>query len=432
MAKNSEELLAEQKEAIAEVHKQIEKCRKSHSKTLMLGEFYDLNVFPREIRQLTWLTRLYVRSVGIKTLPDWIGELENLKVLDISGNNKIKKLPDSIVKLKKLKKLNLSGTGLKILPSFLGNLASLKYLEISPSDFKILPQCILDLPKLKRINTRDCNISHLPSLVSKLHELDMKECLRRIKFCKKNISKELDLSYLYIGELPKELSDLYWLEELILVYNNLKSLPEWIGNFSKLVELDLRENKLTSLPNSIGNLTKLKKIYLCFNQLKTIPETFGNLISLEEFFLMERSNIPFTEQLFGQESWFTHLPESFGNLSSLKEFYISDTKLSKLPNSFGNLKSLRELTITGNIAKEFYFPKTMKNLRNLRCVTLRYFDKFPEWIINIKNLVELDISGRDIDVDIKIFKKLPKLKMINKHYYTFNAEDSKEKKNAKL
>ena len=474
MAKNSEKTLVKHKAAITEAIEAIEKCRDSHSKTLEIGYNGYLNVFPEEIRQLTWLTSLSVVGTDIKVLPDWIGELEKLRVLDISSNQKIRNLPSSLTNLKHLKKLNLGNTGIKKLPSFLGNLHSLELLEIGVYNIKEVPQCILDLPKLNRIETRGYDISHLPSLVVKQHELNVKEFFRRIERCKKNKTKKLDLSYLYLSELPKEFSDLYWLQELDLTCNDLRQLPEWIGNFSELTVLNLSYNELTSLSDSIGNLLKLKKIWLDNNHLQTLPETFGNLKSLEILFLSEGNNNSELEGIYGQGSWFTSFPESFGNLSSLKTFSINNTKIKGLPESFGNLKSLRELFIHENIGKEFYFPGSMKNLKELRYVCIDGFDKvpdfigelkeltdldishnvlytlpdfignlkklktlnlhstwikeLPEWVGNLKNLVELDISSNDIVVDPEISKRLPKLKKFYDCYNVFNAEKSKNKK----
>ena len=111
MAKNSEKTLAEQKKTMAEALEKIEKCRESHSKTLEIGHNGYLNILPQEIRQLTWLTSLSVICTGIKVLPDWIGELENLKSLNLCGNQKIKKLPDSIANLKRLKMITIKRTG---------------------------------------------------------------------------------------------------------------------------------------------------------------------------------------------------------------------------------------------------------------------------------------------------------------------------------
>jgi Leucine-rich repeat (LRR) protein len=131
MARNNEKSLAEQKAAIAETLEKIDKCRKSHSKTLKIGPNGYLTIFPEEIRQLTWLTGLYVVCTGIKIIPDWIGELKNLKVLDISINQKIRKLPSSLVNLRHLKKLILDNTGLIKLPSIIGKLFYLELLDIS-------------------------------------------------------------------------------------------------------------------------------------------------------------------------------------------------------------------------------------------------------------------------------------------------------------
>ena len=178
MPKYSEETLNNQKKALAEAIGEIKKCRKSKSKTLDIGVNSYLNVFPEEIRELTWLTNLSIGCADIRVLPEWIDELKNLQFLDISSNNKLRTLPASLANLKKLKKLIIDNTGLKSLPLFLGKMHSLELIEIGPYNFKEIPQCILDLPRLKRIETRGYDTSHLPSLVKKQLELDLKECLR--------------------------------------------------------------------------------------------------------------------------------------------------------------------------------------------------------------------------------------------------------------
>ena len=473
MRKTSGKALSDkQKEALSAVLKKIERCRKSRSKTLKIGYNGYLTVFPDEIRRLTWLTGLYVECTGIGILPEWIGELENLKVLDIHSNHKIRKLPASLGKLKHLKKLILGGTGIKKLPSCIGRIHSLELLDISIHDIQEAPQCIVNLPALKRIETWNGDISHLPALAAKQHELNIIEAKRRIKNGKKNKSKKLDLSYLYTGELPEELSELYWLEELDLTCNALKQLPDWIGNYRKLTTLSLDSNELTSLPDSIGNLSKLKVISLDLNHLSTLPETFGNLKSLEAFVLWEDDNHPAAEKKYGQGSWFTCLPESFGNLSSLKTFNVMATRLTSLPESFGNLTKLRELSIQECITDDFHFPGTMKNLKALRELTLggfnhvpdfvkelkdltaldishnRLYDlpdfmgnltklkslnlhstwikELPDWIGNLKNLEDLDISNNDIEVYPEMVKKLPKLKKFLGSYNIFNAGDNKK------
>ena len=307
-------------------------------------------------------------------------------------------------------------------------------------------------------------IRQLTGITSLYQGINIIESKHRIDCCKKQKSKKLDLSYLYLGELPNELPDLYWLEELDLTSNDLTQLPDWIGNYKKLTALNLNYNELTSLPDSIGNLLKLKEIYFDLNRLHTLPETFGNLKSLEVFILGEESH---------QNSCFTCLPESFGNLSSLKIFCVMDTRLASLPESFGNLNKLRKLNIQECITNDFHFPSTMKNLKALRELSLSGFDhvpdftkelkeltmldishnrlydlpdfignltklkilnlhstwikELPDWIGNFKNLESLDISSNEIEADPKIIvKKLPKLKKFFDSNNIFNTEDNKK------
>jgi Leucine-rich repeat (LRR) protein len=103
MVKNSEKVIAEQKAAMTEALEEIEKCRKTHSKELLIGVNKNLAVFPEEIRQLTWLTSLTVFCTEIKELPEWVGNLKNLIELDISNNDIVVNPKNVIKKLHKLK-----------------------------------------------------------------------------------------------------------------------------------------------------------------------------------------------------------------------------------------------------------------------------------------------------------------------------------------
>ena len=401
-----------QKDPFLEDLKRIERCKISRCKSLKIGWNTNIKIFPEEIRKLKWLTSLTVSCTGIKALPDWIGELVNLRKFDISSNQEIKKLPPSLVNLENLKELNIDSIGIKALPSFIGKMHSLEYLYFNPCHMTDIPQGILDLPKLKSINVGNIdNAGHIPSLANKCLELNTKEALRRIKRCKKGNIKKLNLSLLYLDNLPDELAELNWLEELDLSCNNLNKLPDWFCNFKKLKILDLSINKLTSLPDSIDNLKSLKRITLDDNRLKTLPETFGNLSSLEEFYLTEYDN--YTPS---GSSWFKKLPDSFGNLSSLKIFYIYDTRLKTLPESFGNLKSLQSLSIISDaqLPANFY-PETIKNLKSITELQINGFKKVPEFVAELKNLTSLVIEHNRLYKLPDFIGKLTKLKFLNLH-----------------
>jgi len=393
--------------------KEIEKCNISHSRSLKIGWNLTLKVFPEEIKKLTWLTSLTVKCTEINKLPDWIGELVNLKKLDISSNSKIKKLPSTIINLKNLKILILDDTGIKKLPSFIGKMHSLEYLGINSFKMIDIPKGVLELHKLKRIEVGNIeNINHIPALKMKCLELNTKEALNRIKRCKNKNTKKLDLSFLYLEKLPVELLELNWIEELDISCNNLKKLPEWIGNFKKLKVFNLNSNKLSSLPDSIGEMKRLKEIILSYNRLKTLPESFGNLSLLEEFYLLETDNRPDSKE----SSYFKKLPVSFGSLTSLKIFEIWYTKLRMLPKSFGSLKSLIKLTIqTDAILPDNFYPDTMKNLKSITEININGFNKVPDFIAELKNLTSLDISHNKLVKLPDFIGKLTKLKTLNLH-----------------
>ncbi|KAM7511491.1 hypothetical protein LguiB_010366 [Lonicera macranthoides] len=80
------------------------------------------------------------------------------------------------------------------------------------------------------------------------------QCLMDSSFIKK-----LNLSYCYLYEIPGELSQLYFLEELSLSGNKFTCLPDSLCQLSKLKVLELKDCTrlvaLKELPTSIAMLT---------------------------------------------------------------------------------------------------------------------------------------------------------------------------------
>jgi L-amino acid N-acyltransferase YncA len=118
---------------------------------------------------------------------------------------------------------------------------------------------------------------------AKWHESRCRKCLHQIEQCKKHKYKRLNLPCLYITDLPRELSELTWLEELNLFGNCIEQLPEWIGNFTELTRLNLSYNKLTKLPDSLKSLEKLRHLDIRDNKLMSHPEVVKGLPNLRHF-----------------------------------------------------------------------------------------------------------------------------------------------------
>lgn len=64
--------------------------------------------FPLFLRHLPKIQDIYLRHSNISMVPEWIGELKELIILDLVGNNHIYELPDSIGHLEKLQEVRLS------------------------------------------------------------------------------------------------------------------------------------------------------------------------------------------------------------------------------------------------------------------------------------------------------------------------------------
>ncbi len=75
----------------------IDVCYLERIKTLNISGYFFVNI-PPVIHTIWWLKKLVLRSCKIKTIPDNIFDLKNLKMLDLVDNN-IEKLPDSLIKI---------------------------------------------------------------------------------------------------------------------------------------------------------------------------------------------------------------------------------------------------------------------------------------------------------------------------------------------
>ncbi len=82
---------------------------------------------PRDANALSSLTELSLIEKSITKVPQSIGNLKNLKSLDLSYNCDMDALPESMDKLINLEELHLSAISLKKLPKNLTNLINLKY-----------------------------------------------------------------------------------------------------------------------------------------------------------------------------------------------------------------------------------------------------------------------------------------------------------------
>jgi Leucine-rich repeat (LRR) protein len=79
----------------------------------------------------------------------------------------------------------------------------------------------------------------------------------RIAECKKNKNENLDLNYLLLSEIPKEIAELTWLKRLSLENNAIKK----IQHLDRLVNLETQTNigYLSLCNNNISDIYPLRK-----------------------------------------------------------------------------------------------------------------------------------------------------------------------------
>ena len=134
----------------------------------------------------------------MKSIPKWIGELANLKEIDLLNNkitalpkefyelknlevvnllgNKIDRIHEDVGKLKKLRELNLASTNLRELPASFRELENLEVLYYYNNNLTSVPVVLFDLQRLQRLYINDNPINSISKDIERiesLHELSI-------------------------------------------------------------------------------------------------------------------------------------------------------------------------------------------------------------------------------------------------------------------
>lgn len=223
---------------------------------------------PESISALKNLNYMSVDRSTIETLPDTIGELNQLDRLGVTRCTKLQSIPAKIGNLKSLTLLDFWANHLEELPNSIGNLLLLRKLKLSGNKLAILPDSIGQLKNLVFLDLAQNNITNLPEPIGQL----------------KNLIR-LDLGYNKLQSLPNSIGNLSLLEELFLNENNLTILPETIGKLTSLKILKLSKNNLQTLPSSLKTLKSIANIDLRSNQIEILPEVLNHLPKSTKLFL---------------------------------------------------------------------------------------------------------------------------------------------------
>ncbi|EXC07674.1 LRR receptor-like serine/threonine-protein kinase GSO1 [Morus notabilis] len=346
-------------------------------------------------------------------IPYFIGSLEKLRYLNLSGASFGGTIPPSLGNLSRLNYLDLKNVDFLSEESdlnWLSGLSSLKYLDLGGWNLSKAAtnwfQTVNMLPQLLELHLSGCDLSNVPFT------------LPFINFTSLSV---LDLSNNgFKTKIPHWLFNLRSLTHLDLNSNNFQgALPEAIANLASLLKLDLSENNIGGqLPRNMGKLCTLRSLKLFGNQFIGEITDFTNNFSRCSNNSMETldlgyngftGNLPdslgFFESLkylqLWQNSFQGLIPESIGNLSSIEELCLSYNQMSGgISKSLGQLKTLRVLEMSGNNWEGVITKDHLVNLSSLEEVKIYkhspnislVFDISSNWVPPFK-LTYIDIRS---------------------------------------
>ena len=314
------------------------------------------------------------------TIPDWIGNLTGLTVLDLNGNQLEGHIPDGLSDLTNLTQLTLQDNQLEGQLPDLASLTALQNLHVGNNQLEQGP--LPDLSNLTDLQILGLNHNQftgsIPTWISNLTSLTQlylndNQLTGQIPAGIGGLSGLISLSLhnnRLTGQIPASLGSLSNLNYLVLDSNRLTgSVPSELGNLGSLFNLSLHNNRLTgSIPSDLGSLTNLTQLRLENNQLTgQIPSELGSLTRLLHLRLQDN-------QLTGQ------IPSELGRLTNLNSLYVQRNRLT------GNIPDLSALT--GLWWLYLHDNRLTGNAPNLN---------------NASNLNSLGLGGNDLDLDWSTF-----------------------------
>ncbi|XP_064995378.1 receptor-like protein EIX2 [Musa acuminata AAA Group] len=408
-------------------------------------------VFSRCLRNS--MEELYLGGTQLSgSFPDWLGNIKNLKSLDLSFNSIYGSVPASIGnlsslqhlylysnelkgtiskgigQLKSLVDLDLSNNSLSLSEDDLANLSSLKYLDIS-YNFIELNKADDWIPsfQLQSLLMDFCQIGPTPQFPNWLRT---QTTLRQLYLSSAGIKdmffdrlpsslEYLDLSYNSLnGSLPASLGNLSMLHSLILSSNYLSGMfPEGIKRLKGLVYLNLYNNSLSLSEDDLSNLSSLKILDISYNsihlnksddwippfQLNSLRMGFCQILPIPHFPKWLRTQTTFGELDLSN----TGMKETIPNWlpSGLEYLDLSNNMIGMIggdvPYYFPNLTVLD----LSNNSLSGYFPLKLSNmmpkLRYLFLSSNSFSGNLPPRISNtMPSLQWFDLSTNNMSGEI--------------------------------
>ncbi|CAL9748659.1 unnamed protein product [Musa acuminata subsp. burmannicoides] len=281
------------------------------------------------------VTSLTLSTMGIKgTLGDDIGQLSELKILDLSYNTMLGgTLTPNIGNLMELTILILVGCSFNgNIPDELGSLGNLSFLALNSNQFTgSIPASLGKLSNLNWFDIADNQLTGpLPISTETSPGLDQLVRTQHFHFSKNQLS----------GPIPEKLfsSDMTLLHVLFDGNNFTGKIPDSIGLVQKIQVLRLDRNALSGpVPSNINNLTHVKELNLANNRLTGM---MPNLTGMNSLNYVDLSNNTFDA---------SETPAWFSELQHLRALVIESGGLyGEVPKELFSFTQLQQVILDNN------------------------------------------------------------------------------------
>ena len=306
-----------------------------------------ITALPAKMGGMAALSTLYLENNALTGLPEGLTQATSLEVIDLAHNqlgslpttvdrwtnlrylylndNQLTSLPDATGGMTSLEIFNLGNNRLTQLPNSIGGLDALDRLSLINNELNSLPETLGDMDVLYSLNLQDNNLSTLPASISQLQSLFV-----------------LNLTGNNFSQLPTAVTDLAYLDALLLDNNSLSSLPATLSNLFSLTTLTLSGNNFTGFPTPVLDLPFLMELHLNDNQVSSIPAEIDQLIDLTFLFMNGNqltalpdglSEMPFLWSLMIADNPFAGFPTEVLECVELLQLDVSRLNLTELPEA---------------------------------------------------------------------------------------------------
>ncbi|XP_054645322.1 leucine-rich repeat-containing protein 40 [Dunckerocampus dactyliophorus] len=421
--------------------------------TKLLLSSNQLTCLSEDIRLLPALSTLDLHDNQLQTLPNVLGELQELQQLRLS-HNKLMSLPLEVFSLKKLRSLTLQQNQLEVLPEELGQLEALTELDVSNNQLMELPSSLGRLSCLQKLHLCHNKLTCLPDSLAQLTNVKLLDCSNNLlSDIPASLSKMLALEQLYLRHnklrflplLPapalkelyvgnnqidrleaEHLASLCVISLLELRDNKIKVLPEQVAALSTLTRLDLTNNDISILPASLSLLPNLKTLLLEGNPLRGIRRELLTK-GTNELLKFLRGRIKEEPDIAADRTTAMTLPSeatiNVHNIKTLKSLVYSDKKVDGIPDELFEAAAGHGITSV-NFSKNQLtsIPPRLAEMQTLTELNLS-FNRLTccDYVCMLQQLVHLDLSNNQLSGLPAELKNVTKLHSVILSYNKFKS-----------